>query len=264
MREKPIDTLLAGGCRAGLLICTCFGGALAVVPPAYGDVQPIVDLLTPNGFGINNDNNSGAPASDFPPVGLVTLDLYVSVTPGDEWETAGIAVHLTTALATIEYFLDPNGPVLTAPESAGSPSRHVSFVSEVRGRELSSRFRSPAVLHGPWDPPTQPQADGMNFNLAFSEPAFPEEEDEGSGFVGRVSIDVSQVLADRQLGPDDLFLGPPAQGFPPVADIAFAAASQLNPTGRRIDLTLYAVPEPAALAFFLVACTLVARWRRHA
>jgi len=234
----------------------------ALPAPGYGDVEPFLDLLTPNGFGAHEDNNSGLPASDFPPVGLATLDFYVDVTSDDRWKHAGMVVQVANRLASIEYFLDPNGPVLTAPESAGSPSRHVSFVSLplVAGREQRARFRVPANVAGGYDTPFV-QADASRLNIAWFDEVGIEYTDDG--FVGRVTIDVSELLADLGLGPDDLFLDHAGRPFPAVADIAFATGTWRNPTPlQRIDLTLYAIPEPASLALLLAGILTAAHRRR--
>jgi len=252
-------------CRACVAIW-CIGGALGGVGRGYADVQPIVDLLTANGFGTNDDNNSGHSATDFPPGGVVTLDFYVDLTPADLWNAAGIAARLTNPLANIVYWFDPNDqPVLTAPEAAGSPSRHVSFVSLPSSRESAFRFseRGAANLAGGYDPPTAvPQADAMNFNVASFYSGVPDSP-RGDGFVGRVTIDVSDLLAAQGLGPDDLFLGAPGERFPAVANIAFAANTSLNPTLQRIDLTLYAIPEPPTLVLVVVGSLMVAPNRRR-
>jgi len=257
MRAKPPKMLPGMALWGFTALCMA-----AVVAPTYGDIEPIVDRLTPNGFGLNNDNNSGQPASEFPPAGLVTLDSYVDVTADDNWLCAGMVVQLRNPLASIEYFLDPNGPVLTAPESAGSPSRHVSFVSQPRPRGANSRFRlgGLANIAGGYDPPTpRPQADPTRLNIAWFDEHQPDYPNDG--FVGRATIDVSDLLAAQGLGPDELFLGPGRQSFPMAAEIAFAATTVRDPTLRRIDLTRYAVPESASLALLAVSVLMALRRR---
>ena len=217
---------------------------------AIADAAPIIDLLTPNGFGVRNDNNTGQPASDFPADGLITLDFYADLEVGDQWYAAGVVARLTDPAASILYFPDPNTgePAIIAPESFGSPTRHVSFVSMPRGREQNSRFResaAPSILGG-FDPPTARfQADPMNFDIAIMRA--PIHHIFSGGFVGRVTIDVSQVRSDRGLGPDDFFLGQTGEPGLPLANLVLASRSVEDPTFHRIDLTLYAVPEPATL-----------------
>ena len=225
--------------------------SLALCSRLCAGVMPIIDLLTPNGFGVNNDNNTGQPASDFPPEGSITLDFYAGLEPGNQWYKAGLVARLTDPAASILYFPDPNTgePAIVAPESVGSPTRHVSFVSMPGNREANVRFRDALIpgVRGGFDPrfPGIPEADGMNFNVAFERALLVHIF--SGGFVGRVTIDVSQVLADRGLGPDDFFLGQSGEPGLPLANLMLASRSVEDPTFHRIDLTLYAVPEPATL-----------------
>jgi len=191
--------------------------------------------------------------------GLAGYDVEITIDPGDAWSAGGIQAVSQVPGVTFVYFADPNSgyPVLTAPESRGSPTRHVTFVSLPRAQDANARFRDAgaARITGPYWLGVSATADPGYYEVGYAE--FPPTYTQPGGFTQRLVIDYSNSIyageilyaATSPASPGDVTLVRVRSGF---------VTHNFSPL-TRLQWNIYATPEPASLALLAVAAAAARR-----
>jgi len=187
--------------------------------------------------------------------GLAGGDVEVVIDAGDAWLAGGICAEVRVPGVTFVYFMDPNTGyvVFTAPESSGSPTRAVTFVSLPRAQNANARFRTagaasvvgPLCTAGP-----APVALPGYYDVAYAE--IPPTFTQSSGFTQRVVVD----YADSAYAGETVYAAssPASASDVMLVRVSSAVATRTRPS----PLTwqhwgIFATPEPTTLAMFVLA-----------
>lgn len=194
--------------------------------------------------------------------GLAGGDVEVVVAADDAWTAGGIAANSLVAGVTMVCYNDPNtGTAFTAPETAGSASRNVSFVSLPRDQNTNARFRTAgaATIVGAYSP-AGPAAicSATQFNVAYAE--IPPTFLQGTGYTQRLVVDYSgSAYAGETVY---AATAPASPGDVQLVSVETAIATQDFASPLTIQRWgIYATPEPASLA--LLALGALAAIRRR-
>lgn len=192
--------------------------------------------------------------------GRAGYDVEITIDAGDAWSAGGIQAVSQVPGVTFVYFPDPNTgyPAFTAPESRGSPTRFVTFVSLPRGQDANVRFRNGGVptIVGAFTLPPVPIVTPSEFNVGYAE--IPPTHTQPGGFTQRLVVDYSSSIyageavyaATAPASPGDVKLVRIDSGF---QTHNFASPLTLKRWG------IYATPEPASLALLAVAAAAARR-----
>src|SRR5262245_8863029 len=153
---------------------------LAAASAALASVTISVDRLDPTDGG------------NQPPAGVVCVDIFVHVTPGDTWTSGGIRA-LAQNGATLRYATDPNTGAnrLTNP---GTNNRFVSFFSKPRARDANNRYANGSATSTGRYSPSGPIATAGPTEVNVAWTASPPETVDSptvDGYVFRLAINYS-------------------------------------------------------------------------
>ncbi len=229
--------------------------ALAAVSSASASVTLSIDLVDP-ADGITQ-----------PPPGVIAIDVLADLTPDDGWVGAGLLGVVTPVGqaegVTLRYAPDnePNNPSPEYLLNPGTANRFVTFITRPRLRDADIRYTSAgagiAGAYATGGPVAV--ADPLELDVRWFTSA-PEPPPSADGAIARISLDVSSLLASHPGA--NFAAGRPADATGPIifqsdhpsgGGLGTVSVSYDDPTVHGLDWAVWYIPEPAPIAFFVIA-----------
>lgn len=151
---------------------------IAIAAALRADVTLSMDILG-TGEGIQ------------PPPGVLIVDVYADLTPGDEWTAAGIRGQAVNG-ARLLYLNDPNdGSAIVV--NPGAANRFVTSFSRPRARDAIGRFEnSQAGVAGGYCPVSAPPGTFRPTEINAAWYSIPTGTG-SDGYVARIALDVNRL-----------------------------------------------------------------------